>query len=81
MSSTTATITIFDQLSVEEKFVLLIAASSVCARRGMTEPPSGTELVAMVREAWNASGASAEMLRDPEATSELLWNAFKKLPR
>jgi hypothetical protein len=73
-STTTATITMFDQLSAEEKFLLLIITSSACARRGMTKAPARTKLT------WNASGASTDILRDPDATSALLWNKLKKLP-
>lgn len=79
-STTTATITMFDQLAVEEKFFLLLIASSVCACRGMSKPPARAKLITMAREAWNASGATAEILRDPDATSDLLWNKFKTLP-
>jgi hypothetical protein len=68
MSQTTTTRTsdhiAFDQLTIERKFLLFIVTSAACARLGMRKPPAQETVTAMAREAWDASGASTEILRD-----------------
>jgi hypothetical protein len=71
----------FDKLTIERKFILFIVTSAACARLGMHKPPVQEMVTAMAREAWDASGASADILRDLTATSELLWHTFKKLQK
>jgi hypothetical protein len=81
VTTTTATSTNFDQLSIEGKFLLILATTAACARLGMSKPPAQQALTAMAREAWNGAGASTEILHDLTATSDLLWNTFKKLQK
>ena len=71
----------FDQLAIECKFILLIVTSAACARLGIRKLPAQETLTAMTREAWDASGASTDILRDLNATSDLLWKTFRTLKK
>jgi hypothetical protein len=71
----------FDQLAIEYKFILFIVTAAACARLEMRKPAAQETLTAMARETWDASGASIDILRDPTATSNLLWNTFRKLKK
>jgi hypothetical protein len=71
-------ITSFDELPTEARFLMTMITSAACARLAMTESPSRTQLAAVARRTWDGHGLTIEALKNPEALSDKLWNYLKK---